>query len=155
MYHLNSPRLKKFDEKILSIPIDTRTHGTRLQTNPKEASVSLMVRQGVLRDRFDKIPVQQFGQRHKSTREFLAKFLDTIPFQDLTAGTGEIALRPFAGEFSGAPHGLCLFSSALFRGFFVGGAEFHLAKDTFALEFFLENLEGLVNIIVSYDDIHY
>lgn len=81
--------------------------------------------------------------------------LGIIPFWDLTAGTGEVALRSFAGELSSAPHSLCLFSGAFFGGFFVGGAELHLAEDALALKFFLKNFESLVDVIVSYDDIHY
>ena len=99
-------------------------------------------------DRFDKTSAPNKG--------ISCKILDTTLFQGfLATRTRKVALRPFAGEFSSAPHGLGLFSSTFFRGFFVGGAELHLSEDTFALKLFLENLEGLVDVIVSYDNIHY
>ena len=88
-------------------------------------------------------------------REFLAKISDIISPGDLTAGTGEIALCSLTGKFSSAPHGFGLFPGAFFGGFFVGGAKFHRAEDAFALKLFLENLEGLVNVVISDDDVHY
>lgn len=59
------------------------------------------------------------------------------------------ALRKLAGGFAGPADGFGLFTSALFGRLFEGSAGFHFAENTFALQFFLQNTQSLINIVVA------
>jgi len=63
-------------------------------------------------------------------------------------------LSVFAGQFAGTTNGFSLFASALFRWLFIEIPQFHFTEYTFTLQLFLQSAEGLVNIVVTYDDLH-
>jgi hypothetical protein len=64
------------------------------------------------------------------------------------------ALRALARQLAGAPNGFGLFACAFLGRLLVMSAHLHFAEHAFALEFFLQDAEGLVNIIVAYENLH-
>lgn len=64
-------------------------------------------------------------------------------------GDQAFALRLLAGELAGPTHGFVFLADPLFRGLLVGPATLQLAEDTFALQLPLQNLEGLVDIVLT------
>jgi hypothetical protein len=63
-------------------------------------------------------------------------------------------LQLFAGELAGATDGFRLLPDSLLRGFLVMLTELHLAEDAFALHLLLQHLEGLVDIVVTDENLH-
>ena len=64
------------------------------------------------------------------------------------------ALQLFAGELAGAPDGLRLLPHPPLGGLFVMAAKLHLAEHALALHFLLQHLEGLVDIVVTDENLH-
>ncbi len=64
------------------------------------------------------------------------------------------ALDALALHFAGAADGFGGFAGAALGGFFVVPAEFHFAEHAFALKFFLERLQRLVDVIVANENLH-
>src|ERR1700742_133908 len=64
------------------------------------------------------------------------------------------ALQLLAGELACAAHGFRLFAGFLFRGLFVMAAELHLAENALALHLLLQRLEGLIDIVVTDENLH-
>src|SRR5664279_3934669 len=64
------------------------------------------------------------------------------------------ALQLLAGELARAAHGFGLFTDLLFGGLFIMAAELHLAENTLALHLLLQHLEGLVDIVVTDENLH-
>src|SRR5207253_4480208 len=64
------------------------------------------------------------------------------------------ALHFLAGEFARPAHRLGFLASLLFRGFFIMAAELHLAENALTLHLFLQRLEGLVDVIVTDENLH-
>jgi fructose-specific phosphotransferase system IIC component len=64
-----------------------------------------------------------------------------------------LALGLLAGQLASPADGLTGLAGALFGGFFVGAAAFHFAKQPLALQFLLQDLDGLVDIVVTDDDL--
>jgi hypothetical protein len=65
-----------------------------------------------------------------------------------------LALQLFAGELAGAADGFRLLPDSPLGGFFIMAAEFHLAEYALALHLLLQNLEGLVDIVVADENLH-
>ena len=65
-----------------------------------------------------------------------------------------LPLHLFADELAGAANGFRLLSDSLLRGFLVMAAELHLAEDALALHLLLQHPEGLVNIVVTDENLH-
>ena len=69
-------------------------------------------------------------------------------------GSVALALEAFAEQFAVAAHRLRPLARSFFRRFFVTTAELHFPEYPFALHFFLQGSEGLINIIVANEDLH-
>src|SRR5262249_52293454 len=65
-----------------------------------------------------------------------------------------LALGAVAGELARAANGLGLFPGLFFGGFFVMPAKFHLAENALALHLLFERLEGLINVVVTNENLH-
>jgi hypothetical protein len=63
-------------------------------------------------------------------------------------------LQFLARNLAGAADGFSLFSRSLFGGLLVMFAKLHLSEDALALHFLLQDPEGLVDIIVSDENLH-
>jgi len=70
------------------------------------------------------------------------------------AGQKTLALRALARELAGAADRFRLLPRLLFGGLFVVPAQLHLAENAFALHLFLQRLEGLVDIVVTDENLH-
>lgn len=57
-------------------------------------------------------------------------------------------------KLAGPTNSLRLFASTPLRRLFVGPAKLHLAEDAFALHFLLQDLEGLIDIVVTNRYLH-
>ena len=64
------------------------------------------------------------------------------------------ALRALTSQFPGAAHGFCAFAGPLFRWLFEIVAAFHFAEDTLPLKLLLEDLQCLIDIVVTDDDLN-
>ena len=64
------------------------------------------------------------------------------------------ALGLFAGQLAGAADSLGFFPGAFFGRLFVKIPQFHFAKYTFALKFFLKGSESLIDIVVTNKYLH-
>src|SRR4051794_5186889 len=64
------------------------------------------------------------------------------------------ALEALAGELSGAADRLCSFADPLFGWLLVMTAELHLTEDALALHLLLQRFQGLIDIVVTNDDLH-
>src|SRR5262249_1171641 len=64
------------------------------------------------------------------------------------------AVHPFAHQLAIAAHRLGLLPCASFRWFLVIAAELHLPEDALALHLLLERTQGLLDVIVTNDDLH-
>src|ERR1700716_639715 len=65
-----------------------------------------------------------------------------------------LALQFLARELAGAADGFRLLSNSLLGGLLVMAAELHLAEDALALHLLLQHLEGLVDIVVTDENLH-
>jgi hypothetical protein len=65
------------------------------------------------------------------------------------------ALRQLASGLAVAAHSLALFAGALFGRLFIGAAGFHLTENTFALQFLLKDPKGLVDVVVSDENLQW
>jgi hypothetical protein len=63
-------------------------------------------------------------------------------------------LQLFAGELAGATDGFCLLPDSPLGRLFIVAAEFHLAEEALALHLSLQRLEGLVDIVVTDENLH-
>ena len=70
------------------------------------------------------------------------------------AGSVALALKAFAEQFAVAAHRFGPLARSSFRRFFITAAELHFPKYPFALHFFLQGSERLINIIVANEDLH-
>lgn len=59
----------------------------------------------------------------------------------------------FAGQLAGPPDGLGLFARPLFGWLFKVIPQFHFTEHAFALHLFLQRLQGLINIIIAYNNL--
>ena len=71
-----------------------------------------------------------------------------------TAGLVAFAFLTLAGQFAGAAESFCFRPHAFLRRFLVTPAKFHLTEDTLALHFLLQRLEGLFDVIITYNDLN-
>src|SRR6185295_9475275 len=69
------------------------------------------------------------------------------------AGQEAFALHLLALQLAGAADGLRLLAGAALGRLFVVVAQFHLAEETLALHLLLERLQGLVDIVVTHDNL--
>jgi hypothetical protein len=65
-----------------------------------------------------------------------------------------VSVGIFTGELTRAALGFCGLTDAGFRRLFVMLAHFHFAEKAFALHFFLERAERLVDVIIADDDFY-
>ncbi|VTZ26917.1 conserved hypothetical protein [Methylocella tundrae] len=63
-------------------------------------------------------------------------------------------LHLLAGQLARAANGFGLLASALFGRLLIMATKLHLAENALALHFFLERLEGLIDIIVANENLH-
>ena len=63
-------------------------------------------------------------------------------------------LGVFASQFTGAAHSFSLFAGTLFRWLFIEIPQLRFTEDAFALQLLFQSAEGLINIVVTYDDLH-
>jgi hypothetical protein len=70
------------------------------------------------------------------------------------AGEQAFTLGALARKLARAADGFRLFPGFLFGRLFVMAAKLHLAENAFALHLFLQRLEGLINIIVTNENLH-
>lgn len=66
-----------------------------------------------------------------------------------TAGDESLALCPFARQLAGPANGLIGLSGPLLGRLLVSPTAFHLAEDAFALQFLFEDPKGLIDVVVS------
>ena len=64
------------------------------------------------------------------------------------------ALRGLTGQFTNTAHAFRFFAGTLFRRLFIVIAELHFTEDTFTLKLFLQNLIGLINIVITNRNLH-
>ncbi|MBB4566725.1 hypothetical protein GGE67_001988 [Rhizobium leucaenae] len=57
------------------------------------------------------------------------------------------ALQFLSGQLAMTSDGLCFLADAFFRWLLIGASRSHLAEDTFALQFLLQNAKGLFDIV--------
>src|SRR5579864_2778070 len=69
-------------------------------------------------------------------------------------GQQALALQFLARELAGAANGFRFLSDLPLGGFLVVAAELHLAEYTLALHLLLQHLEGLIDVVVAYEDLH-
>jgi hypothetical protein len=75
-------------------------------------------------------------------------------------GKGSVRLKqafllgPLARQFTGAPHGLGLFTGPAFGRLLKILPHFHFAEDTFALQFLLQGTKRLIDVIVANTDLY-
>ena len=69
-------------------------------------------------------------------------------------GSVALALQPLAQELTMPPNCFGPFSRPPLRGFLVIAAELHFSEYPFALHFFLQGSESLINIIITNEDLH-
>jgi hypothetical protein len=62
-------------------------------------------------------------------------------------------LQLLACKLAGAAHGFSLFAGLLDRWLFVSVLQLHFTEDAFTLQLLLQNLQGLINIVVANDDL--
>jgi len=55
----------------------------------------------------------------------------------------------FAGHLAGPPASFCGLAGFALRWLFIGTAAFHFTKKALALEFLLQNSEGLVDVVIA------
>jgi hypothetical protein len=65
-----------------------------------------------------------------------------------------LPLQLFAGELTGTADGFRLLSYSPFGRFFVMTAELHFAEEALTLHLLLQRLEGLVDIVVTNENLH-
>lgn len=64
------------------------------------------------------------------------------------------ALDALALHFAGAADSLGGFAGAALGRLFIVPTQLHFTENAFALEFFLEGLEGLIDVIVANENLH-
>src|SRR6266849_3494130 len=64
------------------------------------------------------------------------------------------ALQALARELACPANRLGLFTRLFFRGFLVVPAQLHLAENALALHLLLERLEGLIDVVVTDENLH-
>src|ERR1700690_2730401 len=69
-------------------------------------------------------------------------------------GQQALTLGALAGELASAAPRFRLFPRLLFGGFLVMSAQLHFAEDALALHLLLQHLEGLVDIVVTDENLH-
>jgi hypothetical protein len=69
-------------------------------------------------------------------------------------GLEAFALDALAFHFTGAANRFGGLTGAAFARLLVMPAQFHFAKNTLALEFLFERLEGLIDVIVANENLH-
>ena len=65
-----------------------------------------------------------------------------------------LPLQLFAGELTDAADGFRLLPDSPLGRFFVMAAELHFAEDALALHLLLQHPKGLVDIVVTYENLH-
>jgi hypothetical protein len=65
------------------------------------------------------------------------------------SGYQALASSRLAGKLARAANSFPSFAHFSFRRLFIGGPELHLAEDSLALHFFLQELQRLVNVVVA------
>ncbi|TDR34446.1 hypothetical protein DES43_11452 [Aquamicrobium defluvii] len=65
------------------------------------------------------------------------------------AGNQTFANGKLASGLSGAADGFSLFTAAALGWFLIGAARLHFTENAFALQFLLEDPEGLIDVVVT------
>ena len=66
-----------------------------------------------------------------------------------------VAFQALAFQLARTANGFGLFTSLFLGGLFKVAAQFHFAKDTFALHFFLQSLQSLIDVVVANDNLYH
>ena len=64
------------------------------------------------------------------------------------------ALQALALKLTGATDSFGLLTGPLFRRLFVGATQLHFTEDAFPLHFLLQDLQGLIDVVVANGDLH-
>ena len=64
------------------------------------------------------------------------------------------ALDALAIKLAGTANGFSLFACTALGRLFVRTAQFHFTEDTLALHLLLERFQGLIDIVITYGDLH-
>jgi hypothetical protein len=70
-----------------------------------------------------------------------------------SAGKNAFALSELARSLAGAADSFSLFAGTFFRRLFESPAGFHLTENAFALKLLLQDAEGLINIVITDEDL--
>jgi hypothetical protein len=97
------------------------------------------------------IPVTEVSDRR--SRRATANARTARLFNLLRRGQKSFTLQLLAGQLAGAADGFSLFAGLLDRRLFISVAEFHLTENAFTLHLLFENFQGLINIVVTNDDL--
>jgi hypothetical protein len=69
-------------------------------------------------------------------------------------GKQTFALGPLASEFARSADGFGPLTRFFLRRLFVMSAQLHFAENAFALHLFLQRFKGLINVVVTNEDLH-
>ena len=79
-------------------------------------------------------------------------------YQDVPGTMGQaleaFTLQTLAFQLARTTDGFSVFTRALFRRLFIVAAQLHFPEDAFALHLLLEGFQGLVDIIVTNENLH-
>ncbi len=64
------------------------------------------------------------------------------------------AFLALAGQFAGPADSFRFLPRAFLRRLFIAPAKFHLTEDTLALHFLLQRLQGLVDVVITDNDLN-
>ena len=92
-----------------------------------------------------------FGLPFKPERRARAKIAGAPP---RIPGLEAFALHALAQQLARPADSFCLFTGPLFRRLFVVPAKFHFAEDSLALHLLLERAQGLIDVVVSDQNLH-
>jgi hypothetical protein len=69
-------------------------------------------------------------------------------------GQATFALGALAGKLAGAPDGFRFLAGLLLRWLLIVTTQLHFAEDALALHFFLQRAKGLINVVVTDENLH-
>ena len=77
-----------------------------------------------------------------------------IHVENVEKGLKALALYALSFQLARTTYSLSLFTGSAFGRFFVGTAQFHFTEDALALHLLLQDLQGLIDVIVTNRDLH-
>ena len=77
-----------------------------------------------------------------------------IHVENVEKGLEALALYALSFQLARTTYSLSLFTGSAFGRLFVGTAQFHFTEDALALHLLLQDLQGLIDIVVTNRDLH-